>query len=82
MNPLAYWPLACQWPGEAGLQVHHLSLCATVDILRYAGCGSASPVDEARPKTYCIYDSVKYPKLKFLHKEVRNHKGRKRKSDH
>jgi hypothetical protein len=46
-----------QCPVKAGLQ--HLSLCATVGIFRYAGCGPATPVDEAKPKTYCKYnDSV------------------------
>jgi len=65
----------CQWPGKAGL--HHLSLCAAVDILRYAGSGPASPVDEARPKTNCEYnDSVECPLFKFLYKEVGNHTGR------
>jgi hypothetical protein len=59
--------------------LHHLSLRAAVDILRYAGCGPASPVDEARPKTYCKYNgSVECPLLKFLHKEVGNHMGRQR----
>jgi hypothetical protein len=58
-------PLA-SWPGKAGF--HHLSLCVS-DILRYAGCGPASPVDEARPKIYCKYnDSADCTLLKFLHK--------------
>ena len=38
----------CQWPGKARLQ--NLSLCATVVILRYAGCGPAGPLVEARIK--------------------------------
>jgi hypothetical protein len=51
MTPLASWPV------KAGL--HHLSLCAAVDILMYGGCGPASPVDEVSPKKYYIYnDSV------------------------
>jgi len=59
----------CQWPGKARLQ--NLSLCATVVILRYAGCGPAGPLVEARPKTYCKYnDSVERPLLKFLHKKL------------
>jgi len=71
----------CQWIGKAG--VHHLSHCAAVHILRYAGCGPASPVDEARPKTYCKYNgSVDCPILKFLHKEVGNHMGWQRMCGH
>jgi len=59
----------CQSPGNAGLQ--NLCLCATVVILRYAGCGPASPVDEARPKTYRKYnDYLDCPLLKFLHKKL------------
>jgi len=58
----------CQWPGKAGLQ--NLSLSATAVILRYAGCGPASPIDEARPKTYCKYDSVLCALLKILHKKL------------
>ena len=59
----------CHWPGKASLQ--NLSLCITVVILRYAGCGPASPVYEARSKTYCKYnDSVECPLLKFLHKKL------------
>jgi len=41
----------CQWPGKAGW--HHLTICVAGDILRYAGCGPASPVDKSRPQTYC-----------------------------
>jgi len=58
----------CQWPGKAGLQ--NLSLCATVIILSYAGCGPGSPDDEARPKPNCKYDSVEWPVLKFLHNKL------------
>jgi hypothetical protein len=56
----------CQRPGKAGS--HHLSLSIAVDILRYAGCGPASPVDKARPQTnwhiiciifyQCIYGCI------------------------
>jgi len=61
-----------QWPGKAGLQ--YLSLCATVVILRYAGCGPASPVDEAIPKTYCKYnDSVECPVLSFSIRSCQSH---------
>jgi hypothetical protein len=71
----------CQWPGMAGL--HHLPLCATVDILRYSGCGPASPVYEATPKTYSKYnDSVACPLLKFLHKEDGSHTGWQRMRGH
>ena len=48
---------------KAGL--HQLSLCAAFDILRYAGCSPASPV-EVRPKSHCKYDSEISPQRSWL----------------
>ena len=70
MIPLASWPSASvSGQKKAGLQ--NLSLCATVIILSYAGCGPESPDDEATPKPNCKYnDSVEWPVLKFLHSKL------------